>query len=38
LRGEGCTEVQGYLFSRPKPARDIMEFLRARLPLAAKVA
>jgi diguanylate cyclase (GGDEF)-like protein len=23
LRSEGCTEVQGYLFSRPQPARDL---------------
>ena len=23
LRGEGCTEVQGYLFSRPKPAAEL---------------
>jgi diguanylate cyclase (GGDEF)-like protein/PAS domain S-box-containing protein len=38
LRGEGCTEVQGYLFSRPIPSSDIGEFLRARTPLTAKVA
>jgi EAL domain-containing protein (putative c-di-GMP-specific phosphodiesterase class I) len=24
LKGEGCTEVQGYLFSRPKPAAEIV--------------
>ena len=23
LRSEGCTEVQGYLFSRPRPAKDL---------------
>ena len=27
LRAEGCTEVQGYLFSPPRPAGDIRELL-----------
>jgi|tagenome__1003787_1003787.scaffolds.fasta_scaffold20884621_1 diguanylate cyclase (GGDEF)-like protein len=27
LRQEGCTEVQGYLFSRPMPARNIRHLL-----------
>ena len=27
LRAEGCTQVQGYLFSRPKPVREIPEML-----------
>jgi len=25
LKVEGCTEVQGYLFSKPRPARDIQK-------------
>ena len=28
LRSEGCTQVQGYLFSRPLPARDVDEILK----------
>lgn len=27
LRAEGCTEVQGYLFSRPKCVKDVIAFL-----------
>jgi diguanylate cyclase (GGDEF)-like protein/PAS domain S-box-containing protein len=27
VRGAGCTEMQGYLFSRPKPVADLWEFL-----------
>jgi len=34
LRREGCTEVQGYLFSRPQPAREIAQH---RGPAAAAV-
>jgi len=29
VRAEGCTEVQGYLFSEPRPAKDVPEFLAA---------
>mgnify|MGYP002713474258 CR=1 FL=1 len=29
LRAEGCTEVQGYLFSRPVPAQDVRTLLAA---------
>ena len=28
LRAEGCGEIQGYLFSHPKPAHDVLEMLR----------
>jgi diguanylate cyclase (GGDEF)-like protein len=28
VRAEGCTEVQGYLVSKPLPASDVMEFCR----------
>jgi EAL domain-containing protein (putative c-di-GMP-specific phosphodiesterase class I) len=40
LRALGCTEMQGYLFSAPKPAEQVREILfahRAR-PAAAAVA
>jgi diguanylate cyclase (GGDEF)-like protein/PAS domain S-box-containing protein len=29
IRAEGCTEVQGYLFSRPRPASDVPSLLHA---------
>ena len=32
LRAEGCTEVQGYLFSRPKPLEEIPAMLRELRP------
>ncbi|HWM48338.1 MAG TPA: EAL domain-containing protein [Xanthobacteraceae bacterium] len=38
LRAEGCTEVQGYLFSPPRPLEEIKCFLRQESPAAAKVA
>ena len=28
LRAEGCVQVQGYLFSRPKPKSEIPKLLR----------
>jgi diguanylate cyclase (GGDEF)-like protein/PAS domain S-box-containing protein len=30
LRAEGCTEVQGYLFSKPRPATDVETMLSER--------
>jgi EAL domain-containing protein (putative c-di-GMP-specific phosphodiesterase class I) len=29
IRAEGCTEVQGYLFSKPRPAHEIAGLLAA---------
>ena len=28
LRGEGCTQAQGYLFSRPRPAAEVERMLK----------
>jgi len=30
LQATGCDEMQGYLFSRPRPAADIAELFKAR--------
>jgi EAL domain-containing protein (putative c-di-GMP-specific phosphodiesterase class I) len=32
LRAEGCVQVQGYLFSRPKPLKEIPTMLRELQP------
>ena len=32
LRADGCNEVQGYLFSRPKPLKEIPSMLRELRP------
>ena len=32
LRRLGCSEMQGYLFSVPKPAAEIRELLRSHRP------
>ena len=40
VKKEGCTEVQGYLFSRPKPAREVPVLLaenQRRIAVTAKV-
>ena len=37
LRGQGCDAMQGYLFSRPVPAKDLVPLL-AKKPLAARPA
>jgi diguanylate cyclase (GGDEF)-like protein len=38
VRAEGCTEVQGYLFSPPRPAAELGEIIRAEQPKASAVA
>jgi diguanylate cyclase (GGDEF)-like protein len=38
VRAEGCTEVQGYFFSRPRPASEIVNFIAKSSLAAAKVA
>ncbi|GJD96677.1 bifunctional diguanylate cyclase/phosphodiesterase [Methylobacterium iners] len=35
VRSEGCTEVQGFLFSQPLPALDALRFIDVRLSSAA---
>ena len=38
LRAQGCTEAQGYLFSKAKPAAEILEMLANRRPAARDTA
>jgi EAL domain-containing protein (putative c-di-GMP-specific phosphodiesterase class I) len=38
LRAEGCTEMQGYLFSEPLPAPEIARLLRATPPGGTSLA
>jgi EAL domain-containing protein (putative c-di-GMP-specific phosphodiesterase class I) len=35
LKGEGCTEVQGYLFSKPVPAAEAAQLLQGLKALKA---
>ena len=38
VRAEGCTEVQGFLFSPPRPASELGELMHAKQPEVAAVA
>jgi EAL domain-containing protein (putative c-di-GMP-specific phosphodiesterase class I) len=38
LRGLGCSEMQGYLFSRPKPAADVRQLLLSHRERSSTVA
>jgi EAL domain-containing protein (putative c-di-GMP-specific phosphodiesterase class I) len=38
LRALGCTEMQGYLFSPPKPAAEVKRILLAHRALQTAVA
>jgi len=38
LRLEGCTEAQGFLYSKPRPAADVMDMLAAHNGVVAAVA
>jgi diguanylate cyclase (GGDEF)-like protein len=38
LKQQGCTEAQGYFFSKPKPAREILQLLSKHQAIAKAVA
>jgi diguanylate cyclase (GGDEF)-like protein len=38
LKREGCTEAQGYFFSKPKPAREVLKLLSKQRVIAKAVA
>jgi EAL domain-containing protein (putative c-di-GMP-specific phosphodiesterase class I) len=38
LRSEACTELQGYYFSRPKRASEILKMVRAPIKIPANAA
>jgi len=35
VREYGCTQIQGYYFSPPRPASEVMKMLRGRMPAVA---
>jgi EAL domain-containing protein (putative c-di-GMP-specific phosphodiesterase class I) len=37
IRATGCTEAQGYLFSVPRPLRDVLEYFRESTKANAEV-
>jgi EAL domain-containing protein (putative c-di-GMP-specific phosphodiesterase class I) len=38
VRAAGCTEFQGYLLSKPRPAAEIMQLLQVGARMAASAA
>jgi EAL domain-containing protein (putative c-di-GMP-specific phosphodiesterase class I) len=38
LKQEGCTEAQGYYFSKPRPAREVLDLLSKQVVIAKAVA
>ena len=38
LKSEGCTEAQGYFFSKPKPASEVCKMLGNRIMIAKSAA
>jgi EAL domain-containing protein (putative c-di-GMP-specific phosphodiesterase class I) len=38
LKAEGCTEVQGYLFSPPQPAAEVRQLIRKLNPRLKAIA
>jgi EAL domain-containing protein (putative c-di-GMP-specific phosphodiesterase class I) len=38
MRREGCTEAQGYFFSKPRPAKDVYTMLAKQVGIAEAVA
>jgi len=38
IRSEGCTEAQGYYFSPPRPASELVDLMGSRLENRNKIA